>query len=885
MNLVSGPMGSLVAKLGELLKEEYKLQKGVRAEIQRLQNDLEHAHATLQVVAQFPSDQLDSLVKLWARDIREASYDMEDVVDTFLVRMEDGSGDEASSFDRLREKMASLFTKSKARHKIARAIVDIRKKLQQVIERRGTYGVHDVVPKTASSSRICHRVSNMYNNMTKLVGIEKRRDELISMLKADHVGRKIVSVVGPGGLGKTTIAKLVYDKLKGEFDCAAFVPVGQQPDAMNVLKDILVGLDKDRYLGNNVTIWNQVQLIEELRGFLDKRRYLIVIDDIWDIASWKSIISALCENNIGSRIIATTRKTDVAKEVGRSYALKRLTDSKVLFHERIFDSKDKCPQEFAEISEKILKKCDGVPLAIITISSLLAHRPKGIKEWEEVYKSIGSGIENHEDVSNMRTILSLSYYDLPPHLKTCLLYLSIFPEDYELKRNELIWRWIAEGFIQREKQSDSLFEVGDRYFHELINKSLIQPAGNHFEGGFDSCRVHDMVLDLICSISNEENFVTILSDTERNTSLESKTRRLSLRYKTTTTKNIAATTLSQVRSLIVFPPAVDVMPFISSFGVLRVLDLGECYFQHNDAIPDLRCVGNLTHLRYLRLGRMGLLELPTEIGKLHFLQILQSRGCLGLPSNIVGLRRLLCLYGVNVKRLPNGNWSSLEVLCSVILDEDSSDIVKKLDQLTQLRELWIDIRLSISESHLESISKSLSNLEKIQKLVVRVSRNINIYFLTGTTRCPLRKSRNLICGVAHFGNYRNGFVVSANAFPSLRLWNVWGIVIVPSVFPQGAMPKLKFLNLFLRVMDFINGHFNLDDLSLGCLPLLEIVFVEVYDTGRLRRFNGDDSSGGKDVNGNDTSREEEDTKKKMEETLRRSLDAHPNRPELYIFTQ
>ncbi|KAL6845678.1 hypothetical protein ACP4OV_024501 [Aristida adscensionis] len=963
MDLVAGPMSSLVIKLGELLKEEYKLQAGVRAEVERLQRDLEHAHAALQEVAKFRSDQLDGLVKLWARDIREASYDMEDIVDAFLVRMEDGDGYQPYSMKRLRKKMARLFTKSKPRHKIARAIEDVREKLRQVTERRGTYNIHDVVPKIASSSHNddvvpktgslphnCHRVSDMYNNMTKLAGIEKPRDELISMLMSqpDDMSRKIACVVGPGGLGKTTIARQVYDKLKGDFSCAAFISVGQQPDANKVLKDILIDVDKDLYSENNVTIWNQVQRTKELLLFLDKRRYLIVIDDIWDIASWKTIASALCNNNMGSRIIVTTQKTDVANEVGNSYVLEHLTkeESKVLFHQRIFDFKDNCPQEFAELSEKILKKCGGVPLAIITISSLLAHKSKNIKEWEEVYKYIGSGHGNHEDMSNMRTILSLSYHDLPPHLKTCLLYLSIFPEDYEIQRDELIWRWIAEGFIQSEKPSDRLFEVGYRYFHELINRSLVQPAGGNSEDGFYSCRVHDMVLDLICSISNEENFVTILSGSEENTSTGSTSRRLSLRYKATTNNNTETTTtmrqpctiLSQVRSFIVFPPHVDLMPFFSSFGVLRVLDLGEWDIKGGDPILDLRYIGNLTHLRYLRLGKMGVCELPTQIGKLHFLQILCSRGHQHLPRNIIGLRRLLCLDGVYVRKLPNVNWSSLEVLDRVILYKGSFDIVEQLSQLTRLRVLWIDIYLVfITTSHLEAICKSLSNLKEIQKLTVCDLRNTNIHFewdnwapplniqeldLSFCTfrklpkwlndpaslcflsrlvfQVPIVKPEDLeILGKLPSLRYlslqgsqwipywklERRFLVRADAFPSLRSWDVGGIQIVPSVFPQGAMTKLESFEFHIRLGDFTNGHFNLDDLSMGHLPSLQSVRVELYHP---RRINGADSFWARadiHIRHYDTSREdaEEDMKKKVEEVMRRSLHDHPNRPKLHIY--
>jgi disease resistance protein RPM1 len=152
---------------------------------------------------------------------------------------------------------------------------------------------------------------------------------------------------------------------------------------------------------------------------------------------------------LGSKIVITTRKNDVAMEAGCSYNIEPLPyeSSKELFYGRIFGSEQKCPKTFVGISEEIIKKCGGVPLAIITSSSLLANKLGNKKEWYEFCQSIGSGLGRNPHMENMRKILSLSYYDLPAHLKTCLLYISIFPEDYEIESDRLIWRWIAEDFL------------------------------------------------------------------------------------------------------------------------------------------------------------------------------------------------------------------------------------------------------------------------------------------------------------------------------------------------------------------------------------------------------------------------------------------------------
>ena len=188
-------------------------------------------------------------------------------------------------------------------------------------------------------------------------------------------------------------------------------------------------------------------------------RYFIVVDDIWEMKSWETIKLALVENNSGSRIITTTQKVQVA--TGEIYNLQPLSydNSRKLFYTRLFGGDGECPDnQLDEVSKKILKKCDGVPLAIITMASLLVGKSR--EEWYEVYSSIGLDHNHNQQVDTTMKILSLSYYDLPSHLKTCLLYLSAFPEDYFIEKGSLIEKWIAEGFVTK-KHGLGLLEVGE----------------------------------------------------------------------------------------------------------------------------------------------------------------------------------------------------------------------------------------------------------------------------------------------------------------------------------------------------------------------------------------------------------------------------------------
>lgn len=446
--------------------------------------------------------------------------------------------------------------------------------------------------------------------------------------------------------------------------------------------------------------------------------------------------------------MTTTRNNDVAKACcfpheEYVYAIKPLShdESKRLFFKRIFGHEEECYHELKEVAEEILKKCGGLPLAIVNIASLLAIKPLSKQEWERVRNFISYALEQHQELEVVRRILFISYCDLPPHLKICLLHLSVFPEDFEIGRSHLIWRWIAEGSIA-EQRGHNLEEVGEKYFNELLNRNMIQPIGVDYCGRARACRVHDIMLDVIISLSTEENFSTVLNGQNFAPSTN-KIRRLSLQgnceeYITWLRTN----SLSHVRSISVFG-CIKKFPPPRELQNLRVLDVKHCYNLEGDHVH-IEDFGSLKQLRYLSLGNN--IKIPQQIGKLQLLQTLDLSAAKikELPETIVQLCQLVRLLLRRSVKLPNGigNMVALEELSWFDGSRNSPEVVLELGNLINLEVLFVCWRakgaISDKGRYGKSLVSSLCKLgeQNLRSLRIEDDNGSSVKFLVDSWHPP-----------------------------------------------------------------------------------------------------------------------------------------------------
>ncbi|KAL3510345.1 hypothetical protein ACH5RR_029746 [Cinchona calisaya] len=341
-----------------------------------------------------------------------------------------------------------------------------------------------------------------------VVGLDDKARELLDKLIGGSKKLEVNCITGMAGIGKTTLAYRLYDdpSVVNHFHLRAWTSVSQRYQERKLLNGILSCI-----LNANDPIFamSDEDMGEKLRKCLKGNKYLIVIDDIWDVEVWDDIKLYFPEDDNCSRILMTTRIEDVALKVKSNtsppHCLRFLTqdESWDLFKQKLFPDR-RLSEELIGIGKQIVANCKGLPLAIVVIVGLLAKEVRTQECWREVAKDIGSALNSGSE--KFMDILALSYEHLTPSLKSCFLYVGSFPEDYEIPVNRLIRSWIAEGFIQH-KVGKKVEDVAEDHLVNLINRSLLMAAKKRPDGGIKSCYMHDLLRDLCQWKAMEKKFV------------------------------------------------------------------------------------------------------------------------------------------------------------------------------------------------------------------------------------------------------------------------------------------------------------------------------------------------------------------------------------------
>ncbi|CAL5087772.1 unnamed protein product [Urochloa decumbens] len=750
------------------------------------------------------------IIEMWTRQVRRLAYDMEDIVDQFMYVIGEYQ---------LKESWACVRKVFKKHHcsfsldEIAAKADIINKELVELSNRIGRWT--QLIPgvsynlATNYDSELLYQPGHDYSiNDNELVGIDHNREILIESLHLQDASLRVIAIWGMGGLGKSTLVNNVYknETIASNFSCQAWVSVSQSNKIIDICRSML----KEIYGNDNRTFdagsMNSAELRVELMKILDKKRYLIILDDVWTADTLIKIREVLVDNGLGSRVIITTRIEEVASvaEDGCKIKVEPLNDHDawLLFCMKAFPKTRNhiCPTELHQCGKDIVEKCDGLPLAIVAIGSLLSLKTRNIKQWRLFYYQLISELHNNENLNRVEKILNLSYKYLPKYLKNCFLYCAMFPEDYLIHRKRLVRLWIAEGFIE-QKGGCSLEDVAEVYLTELVQRSMLQVVARNSFDRIQCLCMHDLVRELAIFQSKKENFCTIYDDTHGVVQLGFDPRRMSVLQ---CNNNIQSSIdPSRLRTLIAFETCKTSCSWYSSIPseskYLAVLDLSGLPIE---AIPN--SVGLLFNLRLLCLNDTNVKELPKSITKLHNLQTLNLERTQSLKfpqgfSKLKKLRHLLAWKLLDATYRSLNNWDSMEPfegfwnlkeLQSLNEIRATKVFVAKLGNLSQLRALSIT---RVRSSHCLQLCNSLSKMHQLSRLHIRAINENELLFLENLTlQTPLEKLD--LVGCLSEGTLESPFF-SAHGSQLLQMELAWCQFIGSPVAQLSKLSNLTELRL------------------------------------------------------------------------------------------
>ncbi|CAN6556222.1 unnamed protein product [Malus baccata var. baccata] len=691
--------------------KELKKWKSMLSTIRAVLNDAEEKQLT------------DQAVKLWLDDLRDLAYDVEDILDKFSTEMLRRQMKEKHGATT--NKAWGLFSDVKFSCNLSSEIKKITDRLHEILEVKKQLGLNEGTPSTKAWD--VPPSSHLPEGL--VIGRDTDKTKIIDFLLKEApsaVNFHVVAIVGMPGVGKTTLARHVYDDdATKEFNLKVWVSVSDDFNLERVTKAILesatCGLLKE------FKEFNQVQ--ESLSKKLAGKKFLIVLDDVCNTCVydlWIKLQSPFRVGALGSKIVVTTRDTNVANMMGSTiYQLGGISDDQCwqVFEQHSLLDITKRPQKFELIKEKIVAKCRGLPLAARTLGGLL--RCKQVEEWEEI---LNNKMWSLSDNSVILPVLKLSYHYLPSSLKRCFAYCSLLPNDYEFAEKQLILLWMAEGLIQqRVEDKKQLEEVGSDYFQELLSRSLFQKGSK----SNDKYVMHDLVGKLARWAAGE---ICFSLEDKGNGDLHPSARHMS--YVSGTYDGVkkfeAISRVKHLRTFLPFAQDLSRFPVIEpnyltrrvTFDLLPELRILRVLSLDGHGITELpNSIGKLWNLRYLDLSYTEIKSLPPSTTTLCNLQTLLLEGCSKLKalpanmSNLISLRHLNS--SIRLKGMPPhlGRLTNLQSLSYFVVGKGSNQSgIREIGSLLHLRgTLWLS-RLENVVNAKDASGAKLRDKEKLDSL-------------------------------------------------------------------------------------------------------------------------------------------------------------------------